>query len=114
MPVDLSPRDGRDGPVCRNHGIHCGMGRTWPAPEPKPTHQDVLIWELIWAAREAKGQVRPTPEFTWATAPHVKVPRRELEAQRAETRAHLARAQQDNAEKLARIRARHEENRRAR
>ncbi|OKI14240.1 hypothetical protein [Streptomyces sp. CB03911] len=89
------------------------MGRTWPAPQPELTRQDVLIWELVWRAREASGEVRPRSEFTWETAPHVKVPRRELEASLAETRAHLARAQEENAAKLARLRARYEENRRA-
>lgn len=114
MPVDLRPRDGQHGPVCRNHGVICGMGRTWPAPKPEPTEQDTLLWDLIWQAREAKGQARPVPTFDWDTAPHIKVPRRELQARHDRHVELLAQAEQANAEKYARLVARHEEQRHAR
>jgi hypothetical protein len=84
-----SPTAAADGPVCRNHGQACAMGRNWPQPY-EHGQEDELIEFVTDAHRRLGRPTKPTRRERWAIHEHERVPDAELREEEREAAELLA------------------------
>ncbi|MFJ9376828.1 hypothetical protein [Streptomyces sp. NPDC101455] len=97
-----------DGPVCRYHGVHCGLGAVWPldraVADPAGAQMDGLI-DLIHEGRRKAGlPVEPSARELWAVDLHEQVPAAELAERDRELAELLAEAKAANEALEAQLR----------